>query len=397
MPAKTQIFRFHQTHGNLIEFAGFSLPVWFQGIIPECLAVRKCAGIFDVSHMGRLTISGDGSKDFLSYLTTNHVASLGLGDGQYSLLCNPKGGIKDDVTLFHTAPSRYLLVCNAGNREKDFRWLQENASKFNAKIEDASDRIAMFAVQGPGAASIIESITSENISKVKRFGMVEAELAGKECLISRTGYTGEDGFELYVKDATPERPENAIAVWEAILQARKGSGLVPCGLGARDVLRLEAGMCLYGNDIDEDTSPLEARLDFVVKLDKPDFIGKASIEKVKKEGAKRLRAGFVLLERGIPRQGQEILSGGVKVGKVTSGTLSPTLGVGIGMAYIRSDLAEEGTEIQVRVRERIVKARVVKLPFYQRRPEGRIIYMGREEALQEALEKGLVRLEMPSP
>ncbi len=392
MAAKTQVFQFHESNGNLVEFGGFSLPVWFSGIIPECLAVRRSAGIFDVSHMGRVMVSGPGARDFLSYVTTNDVSSLKAGEGQYSLLCNPNGGVKDDITVFNMEAGRYLVVYNAGNRQKDFGWLEENARKFRVKLDDVSDSVAMFAVQGPMARSVIEKISSDDISSIKRFCIGEARLAGKGCLVSRTGYTGEDGFEVYVKETTVRRPENALAVWNAILDAGKGSGLSPCGLGSRDVLRLEAGMCLYGNDIDEDTSPVEARLGFVVKLEKPDFVGRASIEKVKREGPKRLRVGMALLEKGIPRAGQEVLADGQKVGKLSSGTYSPILELGIAMGYIRADLAKEDTLVQVRVRDKLLKAKVVKLPFYQRRSEDKILYMGREEALREALGKGTVKL-----
>lgn len=392
MAAKTQIFQFHESNGNLVEFGGFSLPVWFKGIIPECLAVRRSAGIFDVSHMGRVMVSGPGARDFLSYVTTNDVSSLKAGEGQYSLLCNPNGGVKDDITVFNVEAGRYLVVYNAGNRQKDFGWLEENARKFRVKLDDVSDSVAMFAVQGPMARSVIEKISSDDISSIKRFCIGEATITGKGCLVSRTGYTGEDGFEVYVKETTVRRPENALAVWNAILDAGKGSGLSPCGLGSRDVLRLEAGMCLYGNDIDEDTSPVEARLGFVVKLEKPDFVGRASIEKVKREGPKRLRVGMALLEKGIPRAGQEVLADGQKVGKLSSGTYSPILELGIAMGYIRADLAKEDTLVQVRVRDKLLKAKVVKLPFYQRRSEDKILYMGREEALREALGKGTVKL-----
>lgn len=387
---KTQMYDFHKDHGNLVEFGGFSMPVWYKGIISECSAVRSAAGIFDVSHMGRVYVKGVEAEHFLNYVTTNDVDTLELTEGHYSLLCNPKGGIVDDITVFKLEPNHFLVVYNAGNRAKDFSWLMENAKKFKVEVQDVSERVAMFALQGPRAVEILETLSGLKLSDIGRFNIGGGKIAGEDCSFTRTGYTGEDGFEIYVHNAPIDDPAKAHKVWNAIIDAGKSSGLQPCGLGARDALRLEAGMCLYGNDIDYETTPLEAKLGFAVKLDKPDFVGKAALSKQKAEGLRRSRVGIKLLEKGIPRSGQEISKDGQNIGKVTSGTYSPLLKFGIAMGYVKSEHAGEGTEVQVKIRERLVKAVVVKLPFYQRKGSDKIIYMGKEMSLNEAVEKGMV-------
>ena len=358
-----QIQAFHDKNGHLTEFAGFNLPLWFKGIIPESLAVRNSVGIFDVSHMGRALVRGRDAQRFLNHITTNDVSSLSNGSGQYSLLCNPVGGIKDDVLVFNLQPDRYLIVYNAANREGDYEWFTSTRKEFDVEIEDISDAVAMFAVQGPKAVTLITKLANAQIGDLPRFGCDWAEIAGSKVLVSRTGYTGEDGFEVFVWDAPIGSAVKAQKVWDRILEEGKPMGLEPCGLGARDLLRLEAGLCLYGTDMDEKTNPFEARLGFVVKLSK-DFIGRSSLQEVKEKGPEKLRVGVVTENRVIPRHGFSILLNGEEIGQVTSGTLSPLLDKGIAMAYVTPQDASMGKLVKVRIRDRLEGARLVKTPFY---------------------------------
>ena len=333
MPKRTQVYSFHEKHGHLVDYAGFELPVWFEGIIPECKTVRTAVGVFDVSHMGRITIEGNHATKFLDHLTTNDVSSLAVGQGHYSLLCNPEGGIIDDLTVFRTHDSRFLVVYNAANRDKNWNWLEKHRDG-DVRMSDLSDQSAMFAVQGPKASTILHDISGTKLDGIEKYWGREVKVGRLSCFVTRSGYTGEDGFEIYVWKTSVEDPRDALDVWNKIVTAGKNFGLKPVGLGARDVLRLEAGMCLYGNDIDEETSPVEARINFAVRLNKSDnFIGKDSISELKDRGPSRVRIGFKITDKGIPRQGQEIVVGEAGVGRVTSGTLSPTLGFGIGMGY----------------------------------------------------------------
>jgi len=389
MGLKTQIYEYHEKNGKLIEFAGFSLPVWYEGIIPECMTTRTSVGIFDVSHMGRALISGEEAEEFLNYVITNDVSSLTEYKALYSVMCNENGGIIDDLTVLKLRKNLFLMVYNASNREKDFSWLKRNSSKFKVSLEDISNKVAMFALQGCNAQTTLQKLCKEDLSKIPRFEASEISINNNKCLISRTGYTGEDGFEIFVYDASIDNPWRALKVWNSILEAGKEFGIKPCGLGARDVLRLEAGMCLYGNDIDESITPLEAGLKFVVKFEKGDFIGKNMLEKQLKEGIKKRRVGLIMLERGIPRAGYDILSDDQLIGKVTSGTASPTLNRGIAMGYVQKDYSKEDTILRIKIRERIINAKVVKLPFYQRRVYDKIIYLGKEYPFSQWKELGL--------
>jgi aminomethyltransferase len=365
MSRLVQLQDFHERNGHLTEFAGFTLPLWFRGIIPESLAVRNAAGIFDVSHMGRAILRGKDAQRLLDNLTTNDVASLQNGQGHYSLMCNEEGGIKDDVMVFHLSDQEYFFVYNAGNRSKDFEWLEKHSGEFDVDIKDVSDEVAMFAVQGPKARSIVQKLSSADLLGITRFGCAWTDIAGRKALVSRTGYTGEDGFEIFVWNSTIDNPANANAVWVSILEAGKLQGVEPCGLGARDLLRLEAGMCLYGTDMDEETNPYEARLGFVVKLQKiSNFIGKTKIQDVKEKGTARVRVGMVTERRVIPRHGFAIIRKGDRIGSVTSGSLSPILNAGIAMGYAKKEGVQEGGEVNIQIRERAELARIVKLPFY---------------------------------
>lgn len=361
---KTHLHGFHSLKGRMVSFAGFEMPMWYKGIIPEHMAVRNAVGIFDVTHMGRALINGPEAEAFLDYVTTNNVAALPPLSAHYSTMCNELGGIKDDFIVSRLETEKFLLVPNAVNRVKDYEWLVKQSRAFDVNIEDVSDNIAMFAVQGPKAEQTLQEICDEDLTKIQRFKGGWAKLAGVDVYVSRTGYTGEDGFELFTWNTPLSNPENAIKVWNAVLEAGQGVGIEPCGLGARDTLRLEAGMCLYGNDIDENTTPLEAGLGFVVKFNKGDFIGKEALLKQKTEGLKRKRVGVRMLERGIPRPHNEVWRKGEKIGHVTSGTFSPILKRGIAMAYLSTEYAVESTAVDVRIRDKFVRGEVVTFPFY---------------------------------
>lgn len=347
----------------MTEFSGFNLPLWFKGIIPESLAVRNAAGIFDVSHMGRALIRGKDSQKLLDSITTNEVAALEKAQGQYSLICNPEGGIKDDVLVFRLQEDEHLIVYNAGNRSKDYDWIVANVRRLNVEVKDVSDDVAMFAVQGPKARELVQGLSNVPLDTVPRFGCKETQVGGVRVLFSRTGYTGEDGFEVFVWDSPIGNARNAHTVWDRLLQAGKPYGLEPCGLGARDLLRLEAGLCLYGNEMDEETNPYEAKLGFVVKLHK-DFIGKKRLQEIKDKGTPRLRVGITTARRVIPRHGFHIIHEGREVGSVTSGTLSPLINTGIGMGYVNAEIARAGNVVQIHVRDRLEEARIVRPPFY---------------------------------
>ncbi len=364
-PKTTHLYPYHKQHAKLTTFAGFQMPLWYKGIIPEHLAVRNNVGIFDITHMGRATITGPNAQAFLNNVTTNDVTTLTPLTAQYTTMCNHNGGIKDDFILSQLEPNKYFAVYNAANRQKDYTWLKENAKTFNVTVEDTSDQIAMFAVQGPKAEATLQKIADTDLTKIERFKCGWTKLADKKTFLSRTGYTGEDGFEIFIWDTPLTNPENATTVWNAILKAGEEHKIEPCGLGARDTLRLEAGMCLYGNDIDETTTPLEASLSFVVKLKKETFIGKEALAKQKTEGIKRKRMGLRMLEKGPnPRPKQEVWKDNQKVGLTTSGTFSPLLEHGIAMAYLSIERAVEGETVDIKIRDRPQKAQIAKFPIY---------------------------------
>lgn len=365
-PRKTHLHSFHIQSGKMTEFASFDMPVWYKGIIPEHMAVRTNVGIFDITHMGRTVITGRQSEAFLNHVVTNDVSVLAPLSAQYSTMCNENGGIIDDFVVSRLEQEKFLMVYNAANREKDYNWLVQNAKSFDVQLEDVSDNVAMFAVQGPKAEGTLQKIADKDLSGIERFKCGWTRLANMNSFLSRTGYTGEDGFEVFIWNTPISKPDNAVKVWEAILEAGKEFGIEPCGLGARDTLRLEAGMCLYGNDIDETTTPLEAGLGFVVKLKKESFIGKDALTKQKAEGIKRKRVGLKMIERGPnPRPKQEVWKDGIqKIGHTTSGTFSPLLECGVGMAYVLFEHAKEGETVTVKVRDKPLKAQIVRFPFY---------------------------------
>jgi aminomethyltransferase len=362
---RTQLYRIHEQAAKLTDFAGFEMPLWYKGIIPEHLAVRNSVGIFDISHMGRVMVTGVDAERFLNYVITNDVSKLSSNAAQYSVMCNESGGIMDDFVVYRLETERFMAVFNASNREKDYNWMTAHAKGFNVRIEQVSDDVGMLAVQGPNAEKTLQKISAEDLSGIERFKCSPSRLANIDVFLARTGYTGEDGFEVFVWNASLTRPENALNLWNAIVAAGRPFGIEPCGLGARDTLRLEAGLCLYGSDIDENTTPLEAGLGFVVKLQKDKFIGKETLLKQKTEGIKRRRVGIQLLDQGIPRPGFEIYSAsGEKIGQLTSGTFSPLLKCGIGMGYVPVVQAQEGNAVNMKIRDKLVKARIVSFPFY---------------------------------
>jgi aminomethyltransferase len=364
-PRKTQLYELHMQTAKLTEFAGFEMPLYLKGIIPEHLAVRNSVGVFDISHMGRVMVTGIDSERFLNYVITNDVAKLGPNNAQYSVMCNENGGIIDDFVVYRLETEKFLAVFNASNREKDYNWLVRNAKIFNAKIEDISDNVAMLAVQGPSAAKTLQKISAEDLTHIERFKCADAHLAGVEAFLARTGYTGEDGFEVFIWNASLAKPDEATRLWNSVLEAGRPYGIEPCGLGARDTLRLEAGLCLYGNDIDESTTPFEAGLSFVVKLQKDDFIGKAALQRQKDQGISRKRVGVIMMDQGIPRPNFEILNDeNERIGHLTSGTFSPLLKCGVGMGYVELSEAQEGNTVSVKIRGKQTKARIASFPLY---------------------------------
>jgi len=343
---------------KMVPFAGYEMPVQYPtGMIAEHRAVRERAGLFDVSHMGEIEIGGPGAFELAQYLTTNDISKVAVGQAQYTVLCQEDGTILDDC-LVYRFQDRYLFVVNAVNREKVLDWARKFAPARDAVVVDRSDEGAILAIQGPMAESILQRLTGTPLQEIGYYHFVEGEVDGRDAMISRTGYTGEDGFELYVAN------EDAVPLWRRILEVGHDDGLVPAGLGARDSLRLEMGYGLYGNDLDDTRTPLEAGLGWVVKLDKGDFLGRTALERQKAEGVRQRLAGFRLLERGFPRHGYEVRYEGESAGEVTSGTIAPSLDQGIGLAYLPVEAARPGTRIEVVIRNRPVPAEVVRPPFY---------------------------------
>lgn len=361
---KTPLYDFHSKHGHIVEFSGFCMPLYFKSIIKEHLSVRNNVGLFDVSHMGRLFVKGEGVADFLNYVTANDVSKLEDGKAQYTLFLNERGGIIDDLIIYQLSKDEFLLVVNASNRDKDYKWLKHHSNRFNANIEleNMSDKSVMFALQGPNAKTIINDIFPQAVD-IKRFRFITTTFNGDNLLISRTGYTGEDGFELIL---IYSKLENAKELWNILLSHVNDKGGLPCGLGARDSLRIEAGYCLYGNDINEDINPYEANLSWVVKLYKGKFIGKEALERISERGdINRVRVGIVMESKIVPRPGYKIFNANMKeIGIVTSGSFSPILNRGIGMAYIQKEFATNENEVIMYVRNKEYKAIIKDFPLY---------------------------------
>ena len=354
----TALNHVHRALGaKMVPFAGYDMPVLYKNLIQEHHAVRNAVGVFDVSHMGEVFITGDKAFDLVQYMTSNDVSALSDGRVQYSCMPNDQGGIVDDLLVYRFAADRYFLVINASNIEKYLAWMHKQNEKFGATIENKSDDYSLLAIQGPKAINALQKLTEVNLSDIPYYHFTEGVLAGMNMIISNTGYTGAGGFELYVKNNEVE------ALWNAVMDAGAEFNIEPCGLGARDTLRLEKGFCLYGNDINDETSPIEAGLGWITKFNNPFHMSEHHLEIKNNKPTKKL-VGFELIDRGIPRQHYPICSAdGTVIGEVTSGTMSPTLNKAIGMGYVSSENSAAGSEIYIEVRGKLLKAQVVKIPF----------------------------------
>jgi aminomethyltransferase len=345
---------------KMIEFFGWEMPVEFSGIIDEHMAVRTKAGLFDVSHMGEILISGKQALDIVQYLTPNNAARLTPNKAQYTALTTPKGTFVDDMLVYCLDEEKYLCIVNAANSDKDYEWILSHKGDFDVSVENQSDSYTQLALQGREAKAILQPLTGIDLEEMKTFRAARGSVAGVGALVSRTGYTGEDGFEIYTQS------ENPAKIWDALLEEGEARGLLPIGLGARDTLRLEATLMLYGNDIDETTTILEAGLGWLIKFKKGDFLGREPLLEQKEEGLRRKIVGFEILGRGIVRPHYPVFINGEKVSEVNSGSYSPYLKKSIGLAYLPIEHTGEGTELDVEIRGSLVKAKVIPLPFFKR-------------------------------
>lgn len=355
---QTALTKVHKELGaKMAPFAGYEMPIQYSGLTDEHMAVRESVGVFDVSHMGEFMVRGPQALDLIQKISTNDASKLVPGKVQYSCMPNGKGGIVDDLLIYKMADQEYLLVVNASNIQKDWDWIQQN-NNFDAQLEDISESITLLAIQGPKTAEAMQSLTDVKLNEMKYYTFEKGTFAGvDDVIISATGYTGSGGFEIYFDNAHAEK------IWNAVMEAGKGYGIKPAGLGARDTLRLEKGFCLYGNDIDDSTSPIEAGLGWITKFTK-DFIDSDKLKKQKEEGVARKLVAFKMIDRGIPRKDYKIVDAdGNELGVVTSGTSSPNLKVGIGMGYVKIENAKVGESIFIEVRNKQLKAEIVKLPF----------------------------------
>ena len=342
----------------MVPFAGYEMPVQYpSGITAEHQAVRQAAGLFDVSHMGEFLVHGPQAIDLVQLVSVNDAADLSVGQCQYSAMCASDGGIRDDLVVYRMA-DHYMFVVNASRRAKDWEWIVGHSAGLDATLEDRSDETGLLALQGPRAQEILDPLSDVNLDDIAYYHFAVGSVAECPATISRTGYTGEDGFELYVGET------DTVVVWNALSEQGREAGLLPSGLGARDSLRLEVGFALYGNDLDEEHTPLASRLGWLVKLDKGQFSGREALVRQKEEGVPRKLVGIRLTERGFPRPGYSIVHDGQDVGAVTSGTVSPSLGYGVALGYVPAELISPDTEVGVRIRDKVIPAVVARLPFY---------------------------------
>jgi len=356
---RTPLFAIHASlKARFVDFGGWEMPVQYASILEEHEAVRTRAGLFDVSHMGEVEVRGPRALAAVQGFTVNDVTRLRDGQAQYSLLCHPSGGVVDDIIVHRVSAERIFICVNASNTEKDFEWMRAHAG--GAEVINRSDELALLALQGPSATAILAPLTDLDLGTVPRFEFREAAVSGHQAFIAHTGYTGEDGWEIYCA------AEDAAAIWNALSERGAAHGMSPVGLGARDTLRLEAALPLYGRELNDDTTPFEARLSWVVRLDKGEFIGREALLRQKQAGLQRQLVGVVLTEAGIPRQGYKLVGGGGGIGEITSGTKSPTLGKAIGLGYVATAFKDIGTKLSVEIRAKTVSAEVVQLPFYRR-------------------------------
>lgn len=362
MAVKTPFYDRHVEYGaKLVDFAGYMMPISYSGINHEHSHVRQAVGVFDVSHMGEFLVSGKDSEDFIQGVTINDVRCLKNDQAQYSAMCYPDGGIVDDLIVYRFNKDKFMLVVNASNLDKDFQWLESHLIE-GVVLKDQSPETALLAIQGPHAIKVLQKLTEIDLKSIDFYHFKEGILAGAHMIISRTGYTGEPGFELY------HSPEDSQKLWEKLFEAGKEYNIEPVGLGARDTLRLEMKYSLYGNDIDKTTNPIEAGLGWICKLDTDDFIAKDVLLKKKADKPERRLIAFKMIDRGIPRHGYTVQVNGSDAGVVTSGSMSPTLGYGIGMAYVKREFSKIGSEISILVRNRPLKAEIVKPPFVDSTP-----------------------------
>ena len=348
--------------GKMVDFGGWEMPVQYPaGVIEEHMRTRTAVGIFDVSHMGEIWIEGPDAIDFVNQITTNDVTKLIDGQAHYSAFTNDDGGVVDDLLVYRFGPERLLLVVNAGTTEKDWNWIISKKGTFDVSTKNASSDYCQIAIQGPDAVAVASKLTDASLDSIKYYHFIEGNFAGFDSIISRTGYTGEDGFEIYAS------AEHAVDIWNRILEAGKDFGILPCGLAARNTLRLEAGMSLYGHELGDDITPLEAGLSWICKLEKGDFVGKDVLVKQKSEGLKRKLIGFEMTGKGIGRDGYDIKSGGRIIGKISSGSPAPFLKKNIGLGFVEADFAEIGRVIEIDVRGKDIEAVIVPTPFYKRK------------------------------
>jgi len=362
---KTALHAVHRKLGaKMVDFNGWDMPVEYSGIIAEHIAVRTGVGIFDVSHMGDIRVAGDQALAAIQHISMNDALRLAIGQAQYSAMLYPQGTFVDDIIVHRLGEQEYLIVINAGTREKDFNWVRDNTRQFNCVVENLSDDFTQIAIQGPHGADLVQKLTDADLSAVKFYWVTRGEVCGlKNVLIARTGYTGEDGFEIYI----PSDHETSARVWGEVLEAGKEFGVLPCGLGARNTLRLESKLPLYGHEISDTINVWEAGLDRFCKMEKPDFVGRQALEKARAAGLKRTLVGLQMVERGIARDGYRILDGsGQHIGYVTSGSYAPFLKKNLALAYVPAQLSAVGTEVLVEIRNQGVKAQVVPTPFYKR-------------------------------
>lgn len=358
---RTPLYELHvQAGAKIVDFGGWEMPVQYKGIIEEHNACRTAAGIFDVSHMGEIDVKGPDALSYVNRLITNNAANMAVKQCLYSPMCYADGGVVDDLLVYKMADDHFFIIVNAANTDKDFEWFTQNAAGMNVQVDNISPQTAQIAVQGPKAAGILQKITDIDLSAIKYYWFDYGKVDGIDSIISRTGYTGEDGFEIYVNSAS------AVQIWEKTMATGKGEGLAPVGLGARDTLRLEARLPLYGHELSRDISPLEAGLDIFVKFDKGDFNGRAALLQQKENGVSRKLAGFEMVGRGIARSHYPVTKDSLEIGRVTSGSFAPTLNKNIGLALVQTEYAAPGTDLAIEIRGRAIPAKVVKTPFYVR-------------------------------
>jgi len=358
---RTKFYNCHLKHNaKMVDFAGFEMPIQYSSIIAEHKAVRESVGMFDVSHMGEIIVKGEKALNFVQNVTVNNAAKLDIGKVQYSAMCYENGGIVDDLLVYKVSEDEYMLVVNGANKEKDYEWMLKNNTS-GADIIDESDDYSLLAVQGPNSRKVVEKVFNQAID-IEYYSFIKSELFGLPIIVSRTGYTGELGYELYFKGDEKQ----ADSIWDKIIESGSEFGITPAGLGCRDSLRLEMGFCLYGNDIDENTTTLEAGLGWITKLKKGDFIGRDILVTQKENGIKKKLVPIIFDERAFPRKDYDIKKDGNVIGKITSGTVSPIIEKPIALGYVNTEFAKEGEELEVIVRNKPVKAKVTKLPFVKK-------------------------------